>query len=204
MTTPSFTSAIVDAIDSKLSGLNISLPAKVETYDASDLRVSVKPLIKRRVEQEDGSIVLESLPIVTDVPLVFPGAGAYRITFPVSVGDTVLLVFASSSLDRWLELGGEVDPADDRSSALSDAIAIPGLRDFKNADSAHTSAVVIESDGDDILLGSQSAGDDVARRSDLAAAITAINGHTHGVVPGPGITPGTGSPAATSTKVFVD
>ena len=56
----------------------------------------------------------------------FPGAGGYRITFPVAEGDTGLLLFAESSLDKWLVSGGTVDPEDDRRHDLTDAVFLPG------------------------------------------------------------------------------
>ena len=65
--------------------------------------------------------------------MCFPGSGAFPETFPLKAGDTVLLVFSSSSIDRWLSLGGEVDPIDDRRHHITDAMAIPGLRSMNAA-----------------------------------------------------------------------
>jgi hypothetical protein len=114
-------------------GVNTSIPARierVETRGANLWRVDVQPLIKADYTNEEGSQVVETLPVVTCVPVVMPGAGGYRMTFPVLVGDTVLLVFSQASLDKWLHVGGLVDPGDFGRFDLSDAIAIPGLRDF--------------------------------------------------------------------------
>lgn len=52
------------------------------------------------------------------------------MTFPVKKGDTVMIVMADRSLDRWLSQGGEVTPDDRRQHDLSDAIAVPGLVPF--------------------------------------------------------------------------
>lgn len=170
--TPTFLEVLEQFTSNKLKGVNVALPGRVVSYDASKLRADVQPLIKRAYENEEGERATESFPIVPSVPVVFPGAGAYRITFPVAAGDTVLLVFASSSLDVWLSEGGEVDPLDDRRHATSDAIAIPGLRDFKNAPAAGTDALAVEAS--EVRLGSHDASDPVALSSELAALKSAI------------------------------
>ena len=64
------------------------------------------------------------------VPVCFPGSGGWKVTFPISKGDTGLLIFCSRSIDRWLSEGGSVDPQDDRTHDLSDAVFVPGLTDF--------------------------------------------------------------------------
>lgn len=206
MTTPSFTNAILQTIKTQLAGINLSLPAKVVTYDAATVSVSVQPLIRRRVEQEDGTLAHESRPIIEGVPLVFPGLGANRITFPVNPGDLVTLQFASSSLDRWLAKGGEVNADDDRHGALSDAIAIPGITDFKNASPASTDDAVIIEAATEIRLGSQGASDPVARKSDLDALKMWLDAHVHsGVTTGAGASGTAGSsPSPGTSKVKAD
>lgn len=130
--TPDLGTVIAGAIKAALKGVRVALPARVETYDASTQQVTVQPLVFEGFNDETGKRQTERLPVIAGVPLVFPSAGGYRLTFPVAAGDTVLLVFSSSSIDRWLALGGEVDPIDDRRHNISDAIAIPGLRDFSH------------------------------------------------------------------------
>ncbi len=125
--TPTLAEALTGALDSRLSDVFTALPGRVEKYSSSTRRADVKPLIKRTTLDEEGNRIAESLPVITDVPVMFPGSGGVRVSFPVAVGDVVLLVFASASLDKWLDRGGEVDPLSDRRHSLSDAIAIPGL-----------------------------------------------------------------------------
>lgn len=127
---PTLATVLRAAVKAQLSQARVALPARVESYDASTQQATVQPLIYEGYQDETGERQAERLPVVTGVPVVFPGSGGFRVTFPVAVGDTVLLVFASSSIDRWLALGGEVDPIDDRRHNISDAIAIPGLHSF--------------------------------------------------------------------------
>ena len=108
------------------SSIYTSLPAEVistDTYE-SEQTVDVKPLINK--VYEDGVIL--ALPAILAVPVVLPGAGNGVLTFPVKVGDTVLIVFSMRSLDEWLEGDGTSrTPVDVRTHYHNDAIAIPGL-----------------------------------------------------------------------------
>lgn len=145
------------AIASRLLDVHTAIPGRVQSYDASTQTADVQPLIKAKHRGEDSSLVTESLPVIPHVPVVFPGAGGMRITFPMQRGDTVLLVFSEASLDIWQNQGGgPVDPLDVRRFHLSDAIAIPGLHDDKTP-WGHADAGVV------------TIGSDSAANSDFAA-----------------------------------
>ena len=88
--------------------------------------------------------------MIPGVPVVSPGGGGYRITFPIAKDDTCLLVFADGSLDRWLSGDGkEVDPEFDHAHGPMAAVAIIGLRPFGAAlSSAPTDEMSIGKDKD--------------------------------------------------------
>jgi hypothetical protein len=123
---------INEAIDSSLDSLYISLPGRVVRYDSATQQVDVQPIPKVRHVDENGTPVVQQLPVVPSVPVVFPGGGGFAVTFPITVGDTVLLVFSGVSIDKWLQSGSDapVDPETYARHALADAVAIPGLRNF--------------------------------------------------------------------------
>ena len=103
-----------------------SIPAVVLEVDkvASQQTVTVQPLIDR-VYSDD--VVMEPATIY-NVPLVFPSAGGGVLSFPIVVGDTVLLMYSMRSLEEWLDSFGEnITPGDNRHYHKTDAIAIPGL-----------------------------------------------------------------------------
>ena len=209
--TPTLEGVINRATRMALRRARVALPARVETYDATKQRVTVQPLILDGYTDENGDRQAERLPVINGVPVVFPGGGGFRVTFPIAVGDVVLLVFSSSSLDRWLALGGEVDPEDDRRHDLNDAIAIPGLHSFAAPlATAPTSTLSIGKDGggptieigaSDIQVGGSSA---LATKADIDALRTWLTTHTHaGVTTGGGVSgvPSTTAPSATGTLV---
>lgn len=118
---------------SLVADLHTALPGKIVRYDASTQKADVQLLIKERYIDETGATQARELPVIPAVPVQFPGAGGYRITFPVANNDTGLVVFSEASLDKWLVSGGTVDPSDDRRHDITDAVFLPGLRDFGHA-----------------------------------------------------------------------
>lgn len=156
--TPTHAGIIANAMDKRLARVRVALPGRVEAYDSSSGAVEVQPLIQDGEPDPDnnGERATRRLPKLLGVPVMFPGSGSYRITWPVNVGDTVLLVFSSSSLEYWLAVGGEVDPADDRRHDISDAVAIPGLFDFAHIPTlTPTNAMVVHAGN--LLLGGPTA-----------------------------------------------
>ena len=176
LNTPSLSGSIQRIIDAALASAHIGMPARVESYDASQQRVSVKPIIRRGVVGEDGERFAESIPMIEDIPVIFFGAGLHKMTFPISKGDIVWLLFGEGSLDKWLAYGAsDVDPDDDRRNALSDAVAIPGIMPFASAsDQTHATATVISAP--EILLGSKDATELAGLKSDHATLKSAISG----------------------------
>lgn len=145
---PSLAEVLDTALSRRLGELHTCLPGRVESYDASKQTVDVQPLVQAFALQEDGTTTTESLPVLSSVPLIFPGGGGFRATYPVASGDTVLVVFAEASLDAWQPRGGVVAPPDTRRHHLADAVAIAGLHDNSKAwTGASTSAATWGKDG---------------------------------------------------------
>lgn len=131
---PSLTEILDKRQDNTMRALRVCEPARIESYDDKTQKCSVQPLIyEGEINPQDGERVVSRPPVITDVPVMHLGGNGFQITVPIKAGDLVLIVYCDRSLDRWLVRGGEVDPADDRTHHTSDAIAIPGLRDFAHA-----------------------------------------------------------------------
>lgn len=127
---PELAETMVDALDARLEEVRVCLPARVTRWNAALQQVDAQPLVKYRHFDEEGEPVVEQLPVIPGVPVIFPGGGGFRVAFPINVGDDVLLIFSQASLDRWSRQGGLVDPEAHHRFALGDAVALPGIRDF--------------------------------------------------------------------------
>lgn len=122
--TPTQDEILREAIRTALMDLHTAMPGTVQSYDGLLNLATVQPSFKRKYVKDEEVV---DLPIINNVPVAFPRAGDSAITFPLKQGDSVLLVFAERSLDKWLTEGGEVSPDDPRTHDLADAIAIPGV-----------------------------------------------------------------------------
>ena len=120
--TPSIEKVLAMAIEARLFDVHTCLPVVVESYDPGTETVSVKPALKRKYE--DGSIV--ELPLILNVPVMFPRGEKASITFPIKKGNSGFVVFSERSLDVWKSKGGVVDPNDPRKFNMTDAIFFPG------------------------------------------------------------------------------
>lgn len=188
MSTPNLPAVIEARVRAALACMRVMEPARVVEYDHVTQKCSAQPLIMSRRRNADGDIVAEPRAVIGSIPVEFPGSGPFSITWNVKPGDIVMLVYASSSLTKWLLHGGEVDPADGRRQNINDAVAIPGLRSFNLNAPDGAAPISAEDDGgvtsDDamviaapeIRLGSAAADHDVAWREDLEALKDAIAG----------------------------
>jgi len=122
--------AIQELMRSELLDVHVALPAVVkEDFDPVRCSVTVKPLLKRAIPAADGSYTEEDLPEIYDVPVAWPMFGGFQMTFPIAVGDVVMLAFPDYDPGAWRSNGGVTGPGDTRRHHLSGAVALPcGLR----------------------------------------------------------------------------
>jgi len=112
------------ALEDFQSQIWTALPGVVSGVDLDKQTVSVQPTIQGSVSSADGSSQSVNLPVLVDVPVCWPRAGGFALTFPVNVGDEVLVVFASRCIDSWWQSGGVGAQAEVRMHDLSDGFAI--------------------------------------------------------------------------------
>jgi len=130
MTTP--TDILRQAISAQLINVHTSFPATILSYDYTKQKANLQPSLKRKYK--NGEII--SLPVLTNVPVVFPRTANFSIHFPLNEGDRVLVFCCERSLDQWLSNGNNEAPLDSRKFSLSDAMAIPGLYPFSETSPA--------------------------------------------------------------------
>ena len=90
--------------------------------------VKVEIAIQAMVSDAQGEQTAQTIKPLVDVPVVFMGGGNMVATFPISVGDEALIIFADRCIDFWFARGGVQRPAETRAHSLSDGIAIVGPR----------------------------------------------------------------------------
>ena len=107
--------------------IHVALPAVVQSYNSDTQTVEVQPTIRERVIQPNGQISYIEYPLLVNVPVAFPQASGYSITFPISKGDECLVIFSDLSIDNWWLNGNVQNPVEQRRHDLSDGIAIFGI-----------------------------------------------------------------------------
>jgi hypothetical protein len=198
--TPTLAQLIKHAIEARLLDVHTALIAKVESYDAKTQLVNVSPVLKRSIETTDDEWVSEQLPVLCDVPVLFPRAGGFFISFPIKAGDFVQLLFNETNIEEWFD---EKEPTINHNQrfTLQGAVALPGIFPQVLAlTGAHESNLVlgkekglqIHIDGQKIRLGSADASEALAIaskvREELDRIKSAFHGHTH-LPPGGAIKP---------------
>lgn len=92
--------------------------------DLEQMAIDVQPTLN--IKRRDG--VVKERPAIMNVPLHFPASSTSAFTFPVHVGDTVMLVFSMRGLDTWKRGNGYPStPVDFRKFDKRDCFAFPGF-----------------------------------------------------------------------------
>lgn len=131
--TPTMPEVIKEAIKAQLLDLRVSLPAKIESYNAAEQKANITPLLRKKYIK-DSKVV--NLPVINNVPVQWPSAsgGSSFLHLPLKAGDVGLAVFCDRSLDLWKSGDNSiVTPNDPRHHNITDAIFIPGVNAFKSA-----------------------------------------------------------------------
>lgn len=118
--------ALRAAMDGRLAEVWTALPGIVQSFDPDAMTVTVQPSVKGTITAPDGATSRVPLPLLVDVPVVFPSGGGFTLTFPVREGDECLAVLASRCIDAWWQSGGVQEPLEPRMHNLSDAFAFVG------------------------------------------------------------------------------
>ncbi len=118
---PTVDQAIRAIVQSSTSEWQTFLPGRIEGYNAEAGTCSVLPLVRRKGK----ATAATSRPVLTGVPVMWPGGGGAQVRWPLAAGDECVILFASADTSGWRRSGGEADPASERRFALSDAVVLP-------------------------------------------------------------------------------
>jgi hypothetical protein len=120
------------AMEGRLVSLWTAIPGIIQSVDFSTMSCVVQPSVQEIVIDQNQVQKPISLPLLLDVPLVFPSGGGFTITFPVVKNDEVLILFSARCIDNWWQNGGIQQSPEARMHDLSDAFAIPGPKSLPN------------------------------------------------------------------------
>ena len=184
--TPSLTRLLELALERHDRQMHTAFPARVVKFYETEQTVDVEPAFFE-VWREDKVRRSERIPVVPDVPILYPRGNGFGFYIPVTEGDWVLVVCAKYSLDKWRRLKRADDPGDMGKFTLEGAVAIPGVfPDEPVAGGAQRDAAVfVIPDGKELHLGTYGAAsyvalaDKVNERLDIIQE--AFNTHVHGV-----------------------
>lgn len=127
-----FEEGIRSAIDGYLLSLFTALPGFIISFDPMKMLAVIQVTIQFTQTDEQGNPNVVTMAPLVDVPVIFPNAGGFALTFPLAAGDEVLVIFASRCIDGWWQNSGVQPQAEFRMHDLSDGFAIPGPKSLPN------------------------------------------------------------------------
>jgi hypothetical protein len=80
-----------DMLNALKAGFWVTLPCVVVSYDSDKVTITAQPTIRIPMRKEDGTISMEEIPVLQDVPVMFTRGGGCVITHPIKKGMNVLL-----------------------------------------------------------------------------------------------------------------
>lgn len=153
----------------KLS-INCVQVGTIVAFDPANQTASISIAMKAITGiNEDGTKVLQDYPVLLECPVMVLQGGSNHITFPITAGDSCIILFNDRQIDEWLNFGDGRDPKASRFHDISDGIAIVGLNPFTKSIADFFTA------GIQIL---HNAGSKIELSDDLIASVAATFDHT--------------------------
>jgi hypothetical protein len=161
---PGLQEVLVSSFDYLTAGMYTTMPGIILTVydDLGQQRIDVQPTIN--IRSEDGEDVSERSPVL-NVPLQLPFSKVGGLSFPVSVGDPVLLHFSMRGLELWKRGNGYPStPNDLRKFDKRDCIASPGVFPFPESPNQASKHTLPHSPKDVVLVHNRGTGREVEIR----------------------------------------
>jgi hypothetical protein len=166
---PGLDRLIREAIEDRLADVHTCILGKVQTVNGKKADIVIP--IRRPVPVEDGSTTYEDMPVLPDVPIMWPGANGVDYPLDLTEGDDVMVYLSEVSTAEYEDTGTTSEPGDTARHSLSSAFAVPWGRTTTSAPDYAAVASMVQ--------------------TALSNVVTWLTTHTH---PAPG---GATSPSAT-------
>lgn len=118
------------------------IPGIIQSYNANNNTAEIQPAIREEVVNEYNSVSYVNLPLLINVPIVFPSTKLGGVRFTLEQGDECLVVFSDLSYDNFWTSGNVQNPIEVRRHDLSDGIAIPCVLSQPNTKSVESGLTV--------------------------------------------------------------
>ena len=124
------------------------IPCIIQSYNSANNTVECQPAVRERIINEDGTIQYVQLPLLINVPVVFPGSANFDIKFPLSKNDECLVFFSDLSIDNFWQKGSVQNPVEVRRHDLSDGMAIPCMMSIPRRKVKPKASIVVDGNGE--------------------------------------------------------
>ncbi len=138
---------VLAALDGVQAGIYTAMPGIIQSFNPAERICTIQPTIKAQVQNPDGTFEWVTIPLLIDCPVIFPSGGGFTLTFPLTLGDECLVIFAMRCIDAWWQSGGVQVQAELRMHDISDGFVLAGVNSAPNViPSVSTSNVQLRSD----------------------------------------------------------
>ena len=195
------TDGLLGLIRSEVGRVHTPLPGVVVAYDRTrqTARVQVVPRFRWRDPDTDEE-TWEQVPILPDVPILFPTGAGTSIVWDLTAGDSVTVLVCDRSIAEWKATGNaDTQPQTPRRWDFSDAVAIPGglapVSALSGTALPSAAGMVVVKAGD-VRLGSSAAVSGVALAPLVEANLSALEAALYAAISAGLAAAGAGAAAA--------
>ncbi len=125
-----------------------ALPATIESYNTKTKRAKLVPAIKSISTDNKSSL----LPVLVNVPVIFPASGAFTMHFPLAAGDAVLVVFSQRGIQNFKQDYQRSNPTNENVLDYDSPIAIAGFGAISFTPAETNSASLQTNDGKNAVI----------------------------------------------------
>lgn len=124
--------------------LRCCIPGIIQSYDSVHNTATIQPAIREEIVNEDNTVQYMNLPILVNVPIIFPSCSIGSIKMLLKQGDECLVLFSDLSIDNFWKYANVQNPIEVRRHDLSDGIAIPCILSQPNTKQFNGTGIEIE------------------------------------------------------------
>ncbi len=132
--------------------IHTALPATIQTYDNNTKRAKVLPAINRLFTDDTNA----PLPVLSDVPVIFPSGGGFTMHFPIKSGDVVMLLFSMRGIQNFKQDYQRSNPTNENIADYDSPVAFAGFGQISFTPAESSSASLQTDDGQNAVVISNS------------------------------------------------